>query len=365
MRSLRVSVPAQIAGIGPAVASRGLALGLRDQFLLEPVASSQVSVSVLGREKNSQPSDARNLVITALHAAQDYLGAPRFGLRLSIDTFIPRQRGLGSAVASVAAGVAGALAFSGHSPQVGGEDFLHSVFDLTARLLSRPVGAATAVYGGLTNVWHTEPSSDVPRSVVTTGASPITGRAFLTTYHEGWHAASSPVDAAVDAYLFLPLKARADALTPVPADTTPSSGRDPALEILRRESGLRTDVPADLLVSALTRSALLAPVLASPRTASANERLYEATQADLTLGRLRPLLPDAVQLCEHLRSLGYAAFIAGKGPTVAVLRAGTDDVALVAARLRGLTASEWLAGGRWTMVHTPLSGEGIEVDPLD
>ncbi len=365
MRSLRVSVPAQIAGVGPAVASQGLAVGLRDQFLLEPVASPQISVSVLGREKNSQPSDERNLVITALHAAQDYLGAPRFGLRLSIDTFIPRQRGLGSAVASVAAGVAGALAFAPHGPQPGTDDFRHGVFDLTARLLSRPVGAATAVYGGLANVWHTDPAYDIPRSVVDNDASAVTHRAFVSTYHPAWHAATSRVAPAVDAYLFLPLKARDASLTPVPSDVPPSSGRDPALDLLRREAGLRTDVPSGLLVSSLTRAALLAPVLADPRTGSANERLYEATQPDITLGRLRALMPDAVQLCEHLRSLGYAALIAGKGPTVVVLRAGTDDVALVAARLRGLTASEWLAGGRWTMVHTPLSPEGIEVDPLD
>lgn len=365
MRSLRVSVPAQIAGIGPAVVARGLALNLRDQFLLEPVASSQVSVSVLGREKDSQPSDSRNLVITALHAAQDYLGSPRFGLRLSVDTFIPRQRGLGSAVASVAAGVAAALAFSSHAPQVGSKDFLHTLFDLTARLLGRPVGAGSAVYGGLTGVWHTDAAHDVPRSVMTTGAVTVTQRAFLSTYHSGWHAASSPLDPSIDAYVFLPLAARDPALTPVPTDAPLSSHRDPALEVLRREAGLRTEVSADLLVSSMTRSALLASALAGPHTSGTNERLYEATQSDITLDRLRPLLPDAVQLCEHLRSLGYAAFVCGKGPSVGVLRAGTDDVALVAARLRGMTASEWLAGGRWTMLHIPLSPTGIEVDPLD
>lgn len=365
MRSLRVSVPAQIASIGPALASRGLALNLRDQFLLEPLASSQVSVSVLGREKNSQPSDERNLVISALHATQDYLGLAHFGVRLSVDSFIPRQRGLGSAVASVAAGVAGALAFSQHSPQIGTDDFRHLLFDLTTRLLSRPVGAGTAIYGGLTNVWHTDPRYDIPHSVVTTGAVTVTQRAFASTYHSGWHASSIALDPAIDAYIFLPLSARDPSLTPVPNDVAPSLHRDPALDMLRREAGLRPEVPTDMLVSSLTRAALLAPLLVGPHTTATNEKLFEATQPDITLDRLRSLMPDAVQLCEHLRSLGYAAFICCKGPSVGVLRAGTDDVALTAARLRGLTASEWLAGGRWSMVHIPLSSQGIEVDPLD
>lgn len=363
MRSLRVSVPAQLLNLGPAVGSRAIALDLRDQFLIEPVASSQIAVSVIGREKNSQPTDERNLVVTALHATQDSLGLPRFGLRISIDSFIPRQRGLGSSVASVAAGVAAALAFSGHAPQLGTPEFTHELFDLTARLLSRPLGAAAAVYGSLTSIWHTDRTTDVPVSVVKDSQDVAMRRAFEETCDFGWHAESMPIDPSISAYVFFSRQTRDPSLTPIPSAVP--DHRDPALEMLRLEAGASADVPADRLVSSLTRASLLAAALCDPATRSTNQRLYEATQGDIVLERLRTLLPDAVQLCEHLRSLGYAAFIAGKGPTVVVLRSGTDDVPLTAGRLRGATANQWLTGRRWMMEHVPLAHEGIEVDPLD
>ena len=132
--TVRVSVPATSANLGPGFDSLGLALELRDELEAEVVGQGlHVEVSGVGAE--TVPRDEGHLVVRAMRAAFDEMGAQPPGLRLSCRNVVPHARGLGSSSAAIVAGVCLARALVAGGTLLMDDDAL---VGLAARLEGHP-----------------------------------------------------------------------------------------------------------------------------------------------------------------------------------------------------------------------------------
>ena len=141
---VRVSVPATSANLGPGFDSLGLALSLRDELEAEVLPEGLV-VEVKGAGADGVPRDESHLVVRAMRAAFDLMGAQPPGLRLSCRNVIPHARGLGSSSAAIVAGVVLARALVAGGQLLASDEAL---FDLAADLEGHPDNVAPAFYGG-------------------------------------------------------------------------------------------------------------------------------------------------------------------------------------------------------------------------
>ncbi|MFD6637822.1 homoserine kinase [Micromonospora chalcea] len=271
---VRVRVPATSANLGPGFDALGLALGRHDDVTAE-VTGSGVQVSVTGEGAGELPADERHLIVTAMRATFDALGAQPAGLALECENRIPQARGLGSSSAAIVAGVLAARALVAGGEQRMDDD---AALRLAAELEGHPDNVAPCLLGGFTIAW-TEPG--------------------------GARAVSLPVAPAVRPTVFVPAErgltsvARAALPATVPhADAALNAGR------------------AALLVHALTAD----PALLLPATV---DRLHQEQRA--------PGMPATAALVGALRASGVAAVVSGAGPTVLALsqvpvgfEAGTD-----------------------------------------
>ncbi|AXO36442.1 homoserine kinase [Micromonospora sp. B006] len=271
---VRVRVPATSANLGPGFDALGLALGRHDDVTAE-VTGGGVQVSVTGEGAGELPADERHLIVTAMRATFDALGAQPAGLTLECENRIPQARGLGSSSAAIVAGVLAARALVADGQQRMDDD---AALRLAAELEGHPDNVAPCLLGGFTIAW-TEPG--------------------------GARAVSLPVAPAVRPTVFVPAErgltsvARAALPATVPhADAALNAGR------------------AALLVHALTAD----PALLLPATV---DRLHQEQRA--------PGMPATAALVGALRASGVAAVVSGAGPTVLALsqvpvgfEAGTD-----------------------------------------
>ncbi|MEV6516566.1 homoserine kinase [Micromonospora chalcea] len=271
---VRVRVPATSANLGPGFDALGLALGRHDDVTAE-VTGGGVQVSVTGEGAGELPADERHLIVTAMRATFDALGAQPAGLALECENRIPQARGLGSSSAAIVAGVLAARALVAGGEQRMDDD---AALRLAAEMEGHPDNVAPCLLGGFTIAW-TEPG--------------------------GARAVSLPVAPAVRPTVFVPAErgltsvARAALPATVPhADAALNAGR------------------AALLVHALTAD----PALLLPATV---DRLHQEQRA--------PGMPATAALVGALRASGVAAVVSGAGPTVLALsqvpvgfEAGTD-----------------------------------------
>ncbi|MEH0825020.1 MULTISPECIES: homoserine kinase [unclassified Micromonospora] len=271
---VRVRVPATSANLGPGFDALGLALGRHDDVTAE-VTDGGVRVSVTGEGAGELPSDERHLIVTAMRATFDALGAQPAGLALECVNRIPQARGLGSSSAAIVAGVLAARALVADGDRRLDDD---AALRLAAELEGHPDNVAPCLLGGFTIAW-TEPG--------------------------GARAVSLPVVPAVRPTVFVPAErgltsvARAALPATVPhADAAFNAGR------------------AALLVHALTAD----PALLLPATV---DRLHQDQRA--------PGMPATAALAAALRAADVAAVVSGAGPTVLALsevpagfQAGTD-----------------------------------------
>ncbi|MEO3771916.1 homoserine kinase [Micromonospora sp. B9E7] len=259
---VRVRVPATSANLGPGFDALGLALGLYDDLAAE-VAPGGVRVTVTGQGAGELPDDDRHLVVRAMRAAFDVLGAQPGGLSVECVNRIPQARGLGSSSAAIVAGVLLARALL-----TDGESRLDDagVLRLAAEIEGHPDNVAPCLLGGFTVAWS-EPT--------------------------GARAVSLPVADGVRPVVFVPaehgLTATARAALPVSVphgDAALTAGR------------------AALLVHALTAD----PTLLVPATVDRLHQDYRAAG-----------MPATSSLVSALRAAGVAAVVSGAGPTVLAL----------------------------------------------
>ncbi|MFG3302839.1 homoserine kinase [Micromonospora chersina] len=271
---VRVRVPATSANLGPGFDALGLALGLHDDVAAE-VTAGGVRVAVTGEGAGELPDGDRHLVVTAMRAAFDVLGAQPAGLALECVNRIPQARGLGSSSAAIVAGVllARALVADGATRL---DDA--AALRLASELEGHPDNVAPCLLGGFTVAW-TEPA--------------------------GARAVSLPVAAAVRPTVFVPGERGLTSVARAALPATVPHG-DAALTAGR----------AALLVHALTAD----PGLLLPATLDRLHQDYRAAG-----------MPATAALVSALRAAGVAAVVSGAGPTVLALSevpagfdAGTD-----------------------------------------
>jgi homoserine kinase len=264
-----VTVPATSANLGPGFDSLGLALELRDE-LEATVTDSGLGVDVAGEGAGEVVRDETHLVVRAMRACWDVLGAQPDGLLLSCRNRIPHARGLGSSAAAIVGGISLARALVDGGTRLMDD---HAAFRLAAELEGHPDNVAAALYGGLT----------------------IAGLSGTTFY-----ATRVPVAPGITAEVFVP---------PTAVSTELARGLLP--ELVSHRHAAANAGRAALLVAGLAGQ----PELLFPATADLLHQPYR-----------RPAMPDSLDLVDRLRADGHAAVVSGAGPTVLVLRADDADL---------------------------------------
>ncbi|WP_420114163.1 homoserine kinase [Pseudactinotalea sp.] len=292
-----VRVPATSANLGPGFDAFGLALGLHDRVEVRAVAGS-TSVHVTGEGAGEVPGGEDHLVVRAIRAGLEYVGAPQAGLELRCTNAIPHGRGLGSSAAAVVAGLLAARALVSEPEAL--DDV--AILGLATEFEGHPDNAAPALLGGATIAWIDA---------------------------EGARAARLPVLHEISAVVLVPqarlstTKARATLPGHVPH-------RDAAHGVGR----------AGLLALALTAR----PDLLLPGT---EDRLHQSYRASV--------MPESVAAVERLREHGYAAVISGAGPSVLVLHSRASSGPAARAEIADL------AGAGWRVRERPIDLDGARV----
>ncbi|MDT8307638.1 MAG: homoserine kinase [Anaerolineae bacterium] len=139
--SLRISVPATTANLGPGFDCLGLALSLRNHVEVSRAGRTQVVVE--GEGAGILPQGDENLVLRAMRHLATYAGRSLPPVRLVQHNDIPVGSGLGSSASAVIAGLlaGGALLDIELPPPL--------VLALAAELEGHADNAAAALYGGL------------------------------------------------------------------------------------------------------------------------------------------------------------------------------------------------------------------------
>mgnify|MGYP002776990343 CR=1 FL=1 len=142
--SVRITVPATTANIGPGFDCLGAALSLYNHFTFTRLAPDEESLIIraTGAESDRVQTDARNLAYQAFTKVYDHLGQPVPSLLLEIDLNVPLARGLGSSATAIVGGLVGANALA---------DFplnRQTVMELAIALEGHPDNVVPALLGG-------------------------------------------------------------------------------------------------------------------------------------------------------------------------------------------------------------------------
>ncbi|MBC7299255.1 MAG: homoserine kinase [Demequina sp.] len=298
---VRVSVPATAGNLGPGFDALGMALGVTDEVEVWALGSRAIEIEIEGEGADSLPRDENHLMVRAIRAAADAVGASHTGLRIVARNAIPHGKGLGSSAAAVVAGIAAVRGLIAEPDLLGPERMLR----LATQFEGHPDNAAPAIYGGATAAWQ---DADGAHAVPVTVALGIETAVLIPRS-------------------ILPTKqARAVLPGSVPhADAAFNAGR------------------AALLVAAL---------------AGAPERLLAATEDRLHQDYRAAIMPAAHAMVKRLRGQGLAAVVSGAGPSVLVLGENLGDAGLETGLLDW---ADGVGGDHWRCVHTigPVAGVNV------
>ncbi|SPT53394.1 Homoserine kinase [Actinomyces bovis] len=259
-----VRVPATTANMGPGFDSFGMAFRFYDEVTVRPVIGA-THVKVVGVGEGKVATNDDNLVVRALRAGLDAVGAPQAGFEMSCFNRIPHGGGMGS---SASAAVAGLMLARGliSEPEALSDEV---IFRLATEFEGHPDNVAPAVFGGATVAWTDKDGTP--------------------------HAAPMPVDASLPVSLL------------VPPETTRLS-----TEAARKV--LPSAVPrADALFNTSRAAVLMLALAGRP------DLLMAGTEDRLHQEYRRRVLPDSMAVMDSLRGQDYPAVISGAGPTVLVL----------------------------------------------
>ena len=274
-----IDVPATSANLGPGYDSFGLALSRFDRVTAS-VLDSGLEIRATGEGSDQIPTDESHLIVRAMRAAFEVLGAQPPGLRLECVNRIPHGRGLGSSAAAIVAGVelARSLVTDGRSrladPQA---------LALASELEGHPDNVAACLLGGLTVAWTANGVGQAARAEPV-GILPVV---FIPSEQSSTHAARAALPASIPHV-------------------------DAAFNVAR----------AALLVLALTgRSDLL--------MTATEDRLHQDYRA--------AGVPTSMALIEELRAVEVPAVVSGAGSSVLALASTAPEVK----RAAGLCPVGW------------------------
>jgi homoserine kinase len=304
---VRVRVPATSANLGPGFDALGLAFALYDEIDVRAVGAPVARVEVEGEGAGQVPVGDDHLVVQAVRAGLDHVGASQTGLELRCLNRVPHGRGLGSSAAAVVAGLLAARGLIADPTALDDDAVLH----LATAMEGHPDNAAPALLGGATVAW-----------VDDAGAA----RAARLGVHP------DVVPVAI-----------------VPPHT---------LSTKRARGVLPAQVPHADAAFVAGRAALLVEALAHRP-----DLLFDATEDRLHQEYRREVMGPSLALVRALRRAGQAAVVSGAGPSVLVLarrtRGGTDADEAIAAAFGGVMAG-------WRVLPLEVSETGGTVErPLD
>jgi homoserine kinase len=293
-----VRVPATSANLGPGFDALGLALTLHDHVTAR-ITPGGLDVQVTGIGTHTAAAGDRHLVVRAMRAAFDAIGAQPPGLSLSCRNEVPHGFGLGSSAAAIVAGLLAARALAGPDGKAAFSD--DAVLALAAEMEGHPDNVAACLLGGLVISW---PSGEGVRAV---RLEPLAELAPVVCLP----AAPLPTEAARKV---LPAQ--------IPhADAVANSAR------------------VALLITALTGR----PDLLLAGTEDFLHQRYRAAA-----------MPETASLIGRLREAGIAAAVSGAGPSVLAFPASDVDMA---------TATDLADAARWRMLRLAVDTEGAALVP--
>ena len=279
---VEVRAPATSANLGPGFDSLGLALALHD-VVSARVTGRGLEIEVAGEGADTAADGERHLVIRAMRAAFDVLGAQPPGFSLRCANAIPQGRGLGSSAAAIVSGLLAARALSGQGAAAALDD--QALLRLAVALEGHPDNVSACLAGDLVIAWTAPSGPRFTRLATVPGLAPVlcVPRGFLAT-----SAARQVLPGAVPH-----------------ADAAANSAR------------------AALLVTALTSD----PGLLMDATEDFLHQCYRAAA-----------MPGTASLVSGLRAAGVPAVVSGAGPAVLALTVagrspGPETVAAIAAGL--------------------------------
>jgi homoserine kinase len=290
--------PATSANLGPGFDALGLALALHDELRAE-VTRGGVQVSVTGEGAGELPTDESHLVVRAMWAAFDALGARPAGVRVGCANRIPQARGLGSSSAAIVGGIllARELVADG-AERLGGAEVLR----LAAELEGHPDNVAPCLLGGFTIAW-TEQSGEEPSPEAASGEAA-----------SGEAASRGAASGAVPGGAVPGGGARAVSLAPAdsvrPVLFVPDQR---GLTALARAALPRSVPHAEAALTAGRAALLVHALTAEPGL------LFPATEDRLHQNYRAPGMPETAALVDNLRDAGVAAVVSGAGPSVLAL----------------------------------------------
>lgn len=143
MTTVRITIPATSANLGPGFDCLGLALGLYNHIEMATAVSLTFSISISGEGAMQLPEDETNLVWQAANALWQQAGQRPSGLHVRLHNEIPVGSGLGSSATAILGGMLAANALIG-SPLSAAE-----VLRLAIAYEGHPDNVAPAMSGGL------------------------------------------------------------------------------------------------------------------------------------------------------------------------------------------------------------------------
>lgn len=266
-----ISVPATSANLGPGFDAFGLALDLRDILAAQILDEPGLDIQIAGEGAGELRTDAKHLVVRAMHVAFDAMGGRPRGLALRCANAIPQGRGLGSSAAAIIGGMvlARLMVLGGHE-RLDDERLL----TLATQIEGHPDNLAAALHGGATLAWTDE---------------------------SGARSLPLEVHPSIKTTIFVP-------------NTSVSTSK--------ARKALPEQVSHADAAFNLARSALLTQALVERP-----DLLFAATEDRLHQEYRRSVMPRSLALVTALRHDGHAAVVSGAGPTVMVLHTGTLDAA--------------------------------------
>ncbi len=295
---VRVSVPATAGNLGPGFDALGMALGVIDEVEVWALGSTAIEIEIDGEGADTLPRDETHLMVRAIRAAADAVGASHTGLRIVARNAIPHGTGLGSSAAAVVAGIAAVRGLIAEPDLLGPEQMLR----LATQFEGHPDNAAPAIFGGATAAWQDA---------------------------EGAHAVPLTVASGIETAVLIPQS---------------------ILPTKQARAVLPESVPHADAAFNVGRAALLVAALAG-----APERLFAATEDRLHQEYRAAILPAAHAMVKHLREQGFAAVVSGAGPSVLVIG---ENLVAAGMETGPLAWAEGIGDDHWRCVHTvgPVAG---------
>ncbi len=300
---VRVRVPATSANLGPGFDCMGLALAHYDTIEVRALGSPDVRVEVTGEGAGELPDGEDHLVVRAIRAALDDVGAPQVGLELRCENRIPHGRGLGSSAAAVVAGILAVRVMISEPEAL----YNTAAFRIATQFEGHPDNAAPAILGGATISWT---GPDGPHATQLDLHPDVVPVALVPQVRLATRTARGVLPATVPH-----------------ADAAYTAGR------------------AALLVQALCHRP---------------ELLFEATDERLHQEYRAQVMPATMQLVRALRAAGQAAVVSGAGPSVLVLERASDGDAGARARDEVVAG----VGGGWSALVPGIATDGAVAERL-